>query len=78
MSGAEHLDTLAARATHGYFVGEAGHAAGARDRYAALLPVIEQVVGAGHPATQAARARLASSTAQAGRSPNTRKDSRPS
>ena len=39
--------------------GEAGDAAGARDQYAALLPVRERVCGAEHPDTLTARANLA-------------------
>ena len=48
----EHPDTLAARANLAYWTGKAGDAAGARDQYAALLPVLERVSGRrapGHP-----------------------------
>ena len=37
--GAEHPDTLTARANLARWTGEAGDAAGARDQYAALLPI---------------------------------------
>ena len=46
--------------------GEAGDAAGARDQFAALLPIRERVSGPEHPDTLAARANLASWTGQAG------------
>ena len=39
--------------------GESGDAAGARDQYAALLPVFEQVFGGEHPGTMGARTELA-------------------
>ena len=42
-----------------YWTGEAGDAAGARDQYAALLPVCERVSGAEHRDTLAVRASLA-------------------
>ena len=54
--GAEHPDTLTARANLAYWTGEAGDAAGARDQFAALLPVRERVSGAEHPDTLTARA----------------------
>ena len=57
--GAEHPDTLAARANLAHWTGEAGDAAGARDQFAALLPVRERVLGAEHPDTLTARANLA-------------------
>ena len=41
----EHPDTLTARANLARWTGEAGDAAGARDQYAALLPVRERVLG---------------------------------
>jgi uncharacterized protein DUF4062/tetratricopeptide repeat protein len=63
--GAEHPDTLAARANLAYYTGVAGDAAGARDQYAALVPVFERVCGAGHPDTLAARAGLARWTRRA-------------
>jgi hypothetical protein len=47
-------------------VGEAGDAAGARDLFAALLPVWKQILGPEHPRTLAARHNLAYWTAEAG------------
>ena len=41
--GAEHPDTLTARASIGRWTGEARDPVAARDQYAALLPVREQV-----------------------------------
>ena len=46
--------------------GEAGDPAAARDQYAALVPVMRQVLGAEHPDTLAARASLACWTGEAG------------
>ena len=43
-----------------------GDAAGARDQYAALLPVRERVSGAEHPHTLTARGNLARWTGEAG------------
>jgi len=57
--GAEHPDTLTARANLAAWTGQAGDAARARDQYAALLPVRERVSGAEHPDTLTARANLA-------------------
>ena len=64
--GAEHPDTLTARANLAYFTGEAGDAAGARDQFAALVPVRERVMGAEHPHTLTTRANLARWTGEAG------------
>jgi len=64
--GAEHTDTLTARANLASWTGRAGDAAGARDEYAALLPVRERVSGAEHPHTLTARANLANWTGDAG------------
>ena len=64
--GPEHPDTLAARGSLAYWTGEAGDAAGARDQYAALLPVVERVLGPEHPDTLAARGNLAGWTGEAG------------
>jgi hypothetical protein len=64
--GPEHPETLAARANLAYWTGEAGNAAGARDQYAALLPISERVYGPEHPHTLTARANLASWTGEAG------------
>lgn len=41
------------------WTGESGDAAGARDQYSALLPVLEQVFGGEHPGTMGARTELA-------------------
>ncbi len=64
--GAEHPDTLTARAHLARWTGEAGDPAGARDQLAALLPVRERVLGAEHPDTLAARDNLARWTDEAG------------
>ena len=64
--GAEHADTLAARHNLAHWTGEAGDAAAARDQYAALLPIQEQVLGAEHPATLTTRHELARWTGEAG------------
>ena len=57
--GAEHPDTLTARASLARWTGEAGDAAGARDQFAALLPIRERVLGPEHPDTVTTRASLA-------------------
>lgn len=64
--GAEDPDTLAARANLASFTGLAGDAAGARDKFAALLQVRARVLGAEHPETLAARTDLAYWTGEAG------------
>ena len=64
--GAEHPDTLTARASLASWTGWAGDAAGARDQYAALLPVRERVSGAEHSHTLITRANLAWWTGEAG------------
>ena len=64
--GAEHPGTLFARDHLAYYTGEAGDAAGARDQFAALLPIQERVHGAEHPDTLAARNDLARWTGEAG------------
>jgi len=64
--GPEHPSTLTARASLASWTGQAGDAVGARDQYAALLPVIERVFGPEHPDTLTARASLARWTGQAG------------
>jgi hypothetical protein len=64
--GAEHLNTLAARAELAYWTGRAGDPAAARDQYAALLPVEMRVLGAEHPETLTARSKLARWTMTAG------------
>ena len=64
--GAEHLDTLGARIRLASLTGVAGDAAGARDQYAALLSIIERLLGREHPSTLGTRSNLASWTGQAG------------
>jgi hypothetical protein len=64
--GPEHPDTLAARHNLAYYTGRAGDAAGARDQYAAMLPVRERVLGAEHRETLVTRHHLALWTGQAG------------
>jgi hypothetical protein len=64
--GPEHLDTLMARANLAYWTGEAGDAAGARDQFAALLPIEERVLGPEHPRTLPDRGGLAIWTGEAG------------
>ena len=64
--GPEHPDTLAARGNLASWTGRAGDAAGARDQFAALLPIEERVLGPEHPDTLAARGRLARWTGAAG------------
>ena len=64
--GAEHPDTLAARAELAGFTGNAGDAAAARDQFAALLPVYERLLGPEHPDTLADRSNLARWTGMAG------------
>ena len=62
----EHPGALAARSELAYSIGQAGDPAGARDQFAALVPVTERILGPEHPDTLAARASLAYWTAQAG------------
>ena len=57
--GPEHPDTLAARHELARWTGQAGDAAGARDQFAALLPLRERVLGPEHPDTLAIRSNLA-------------------
>ena len=59
MLGAAHPSTLTARASLAQSTGEAGDAGGARDQFAILLPLTEQVLGSAHPSTLIARASLA-------------------
>ena len=66
MSGPEHPDTLIVRGNLARWTGEAGDAAGARDQYAALLPVRERVSGPEHPDTLTVRGNLARWTGEAG------------
>ena len=64
--GAEHPDTLSARAEVASWTGMAGDAAGARDQFGALLLVEERVLGAEHPETLIACGNLARLTGEAG------------
>ena len=64
--GTEHPDTLTDRANLARWTGRAGDAAGARDQFAALLPVRERVSGPEHPDTLTDRANLAYWTGRAG------------
>ena len=64
--GPEHPDTLAARHDLACWTGEAGDAAGARDQFAALLPIRERVLGPEHPDTLTTRHELARWTGEAG------------
>jgi hypothetical protein len=64
--GPEYPDTLVARHNLAYWTGWAGDAAGARDQFAALLPVRERVQGAEHRDTLVTRNQLAIWTGQAG------------
>jgi hypothetical protein len=63
--GPEHPDTLMVRSNLASWTLYAGDAAGARDQFAALLPVHERVLGPEHPETLAVRNNLASSTGEA-------------
>jgi hypothetical protein len=64
--GPEHPATLRARASPADWAGEAGDEVGARDQFAALLPIEELVLGPGYPDTLATRANLARWTGQTG------------
>ncbi len=64
--GREHPNTLAARYELARWAGQAGDAAGARDRLAALLPIRERVLGPEHPDTLTTRSQLARWTGHAG------------
>ena len=64
--GAEHPDTLTARAKLAFYIGEAGDPVAARDILAALLPVQKRVLGTEHPDTLATRNNLAHWTGDAG------------
>ena len=55
-----------ARANLASWTGEAGHAAGARNQFAALLPTRERVLGTEHPDTLTTRGNLAYWTREAG------------
>jgi hypothetical protein len=54
-----HPRTRGARADLAAWTGEAGDAAGARDQFAALLPIRERVQGPEHPHTLTTRSNLA-------------------
>ena len=64
--GPEHPETLAARGNLAGWTGRAGDAAGARDQFAALLPIHERVLGPEHPDTLVVRHELAVWTGEAG------------
>jgi hypothetical protein len=64
--GPEHPVSLTARANLAYWTGVACDAAGARHRYAALLPVLERILGAGDPMSLTARSNLARWSGAAG------------
>jgi Domain of unknown function (DUF4062)/Tetratricopeptide repeat len=64
--GPEHSATLNARHRRAHWTGDAGDAAGARDQYVALLPIMERVLGSEHPETLTARGNLAHWTGEAG------------
>ena len=64
--GPEDPATLTARYYLAWWTGEAGDAAGARDQFAALLPIRERVQGPEHPDTLATRHELARWTGEAG------------
>jgi hypothetical protein len=64
--GPEHPDTLIARHDLARWTVEAGDAAGARDGFAALLPLRERVLGAEHPESLKIRHNVAYWTGEAG------------
>jgi hypothetical protein len=64
--GPEHPGTLATRHNLAYWTGWAGDAGGARDQFAALLPVSERVHGPEHRETLVTRNQLAIWTGEAG------------
>ncbi len=64
--GPEHASTLDARHNLARWTGHAGDAAGARDQYAALLPIYERVLGPEHPETLSIRHNVVGWTGQAG------------
>jgi hypothetical protein len=64
--GPEHPETLAARRNLAGWTGRAGDAAGARDQFAALLPIHERVLSPEHPDTLVVRHELAVWTGEAG------------
>ena len=64
--GPDDPGPLGARYYLAYWTGEARDAAGARDQFAALLPIVERVQGPEHPNTLTGRHELARWTGQAG------------
>ena len=64
--GVEHRDTLIARHELAHWTGRVKDAAGARDQFAALLPVVERIFGREDAYTLIARANLARWTGEAG------------
>ena len=64
--GPEHPGTLSARHEVARWTGVAGDWAGARDQFAALLPIVERVLGPEHPETLTVRVELARWTGGAG------------
>ena len=66
MLGPEHPATLIDRHGLAHWTGEAGDVAGARDRYAVLLPIRERISGPEHPDTLYIRGNLAILTGEAG------------
>jgi len=65
--GPEHPDTLRTRGNLARMTGEAGDAAGARDQLAALLPMLERVLGPDDPNTRSVRDYLNYWTRRTGR-----------
>jgi hypothetical protein len=72
--GAGHPRTLSVRANLAKWTGQAGDAAAARDQFAALLPIREQVSGAEHPDTLSVRDNLARWTRDANHDESLGKD----
>ena len=64
--GLEHPKTLIARHNLAYWTGEAGDPAGARDEYAALVPIEERVLGPNDPTVLTTRHELARWTGTSG------------
>jgi Tetratricopeptide repeat len=64
--GPEHPETLDTRHSLATWTGATGDAAGARDQFAALLPIREQVLGPAHPDTMDTRHELARWIGRAG------------
>lgn len=60
--GAEHPNTLTARANLAYMAGLAGDPAAARDQFADLFPAYIRVLGTEHPDTLTTRVHLARMT----------------